>query len=117
MKDENGNTIYEINRDIVFTGLSGDTKSSQQDISFVWKFGVDNKEDSSNLYHFHVPVEVTVSDARDLVKLYDELTALAEDEEERLKYTESSINTILPALSEDNIPKDLQSMKSSHTPS
>ena len=98
---------YLADANMIFTGLSGDTKSSQQDISFVWKFGVDNKEDSSNLYHFHVPVEVTVSDARDLVKLYDELTALAEDEEERLKYTESSINTILPALSEDNIPKDL----------
>lgn len=102
-----GRNSFLADANMIFTGLSGDTKSSQQDISFVWKFGVDNKEDSSNLYHFHVPVEVTVSDARDLVKLYDELTALAEDEEERLKYTESSINTILPALSEDNIPKDL----------
>lgn len=100
-----GRNTFLADANMIFTGLSGDTKSSQQDISFVWKFGVDNKEDSSNLYHFHVPVEVTLSDARDLVKLYDELTALAEDEEERLKYTESSINTILPALAE--IPMDL----------
>ncbi|MBQ4103974.1 MAG: hypothetical protein IJC90_05880 [Clostridia bacterium] len=105
---ENGSwarNTYLADANIIFKGEGNGVSSVEQDLSYVWKFGVDNRDSSSNLYHFHVPVEVLVTDARDLVKLYDELKELEGDEEERLKYTESSINAVTPALAA--IPEDL----------
>lgn len=96
---------YLADANIIFKGEGKGVSSVEQDLSYVWKFGIDNRDSSSNLYHFHVPVEVLVTDARDLVKLYDELKELEGDEEERLKYTEASVNALTPVL--DVIPEDL----------
>lgn len=105
-----GRNSYLADADILFKGEGEGVGSAEQNLSYVWKFGVNNRDDSSNLYHFHVPVTVLVTDARDLVKLYDELNALANgaedvDEENRLKYTEASIVALRPVL--EQIPQDL----------
>lgn len=105
-----GRNSYLADADILFKGEGEGVRSAEQNLSYVWKFGVNNRDNSSNLYHFHVPVTVLVTDARDLVKLYDELNALANgaedvDEENRLKYTEASIVALRPVL--EQIPQDL----------
>ena len=96
---------YWAQADIEFRGNGSDVTSAEDDLSFVWRLQVNDDDANDTTYHLHLPVEVKVTDARDLVKLYDELTELSEDSAERLKYTAASIDTLAPALKA--IPTDL----------
>ena len=96
---------YWAQADIEFRGNGSDVTSAEDDLSFVWRLQVNDDDANDTTYHLHLPVEVKVTDARDLVKLYDELTELSEDSAERLKYTAASIDTLAPAL--NAIPTDL----------
>ncbi len=96
---------YWADADILFKGNGADVASAEENLSFMWRLQTNDDDTSSDTFHLHLPVSVLVTDARDLVKLYDELKELEGDEEERLKYTESSINALAPAL--NTIPTDL----------
>lgn len=96
---------YWADADILFKGDGADVASAEENLSFIWRLQTNDDDTSSDTFHLHLPVSVLVTDARDLVKLYDELKELEGDEEERLKYTESSINAVTPALAV--IPEDL----------
>lgn len=96
---------YWADADILFKGDGAGVASAEENLSFMWRLQTNDDDTSSDTFHLHLPVSVLVTDARDLVKLYDELKELEGDEEERLKYTESSINALTPALA--TIPEDL----------
>ncbi len=96
---------YWADADILFKGDGADVASAEENLSFIWRLQTNDDDTSSDTFHLHLPVSVLVTDARDLVKLYDELKELEGDEEERLKYTESSINALTPVLAV--IPEDL----------
>ncbi len=96
---------YWADADILFMGDGAGVASAEENLSFMWRLQTNDDDTSSDTFHLHLPVSVLVTDARDLVKLYDELKELEGDEEERLKYTESSVNTLAPAL--EVIPLDL----------
>ena len=96
---------YWADADILFKGDGAGVASAEENLSFMWRLQTNDDDTSSDTFHLHLPVSVLVTDARDLVKLYDELKELEGDEEERLKYTESSINALTPVL--DAVPEDL----------
>lgn len=101
---------YLADANMQFIGLGENEKSIEQNLSYVWKFEATDNDNTPTVYDFHVPVTVLVTDARDLVKLYYELNNLAngaedEDEANRLKYTEESINGLRPVL--ETIPQTL----------
>lgn len=96
---------YWADADILFKGDGAGVASAEENLSFMWRLQTNDDDTSSETFHLHLPVSVLVTDARDLVKLYDELKELEGDEEERLKYTEASVNALTPVL--DVIPEDL----------
>jgi hypothetical protein len=96
---------YWADADILFKGDGAGVASAEENLSFMWRLQTNDDDTSSETFHLHLPVSVLVTDARDLVKLYDELKELEGDEEERLKYTEASVNALTPVL--DVIPTDL----------
>ena len=96
---------YWADADILFKGDGAGVASAEENLSFMWRLQTNDDDTSSDTFHLHLPVSVLVTDARDLVKLYDELKELEGDEEERLKYTEASVNALTPVL--DVIPTDL----------
>ena len=102
---------YWADADICFVGDGEGVASAEENLSFVWRLQTNDDDTSSDTFHLHLPVEVLVTDARDLVKLYDELDILVngtneEDEGNRLKYTEASINALTPVL--EAVPQDLR---------
>lgn len=96
---------YWADADILFKGDGAGVASAEENLSFMWRLQTNDDDTSSETFHLHLPVSVLVTDARDLVKLYDELKELEGDEEERLKYTEASVNALTPVL--DAVPEDL----------